>query len=287
MAEPQVPERHLPGHIAAALARAGGPADSAGRPWAGRDLSGDGNPLHNFDDDDGLADAGYAAAVRRLIAGDGTEAEVIQALAGARVFVPIVAELGEEADGGHGLAADKQADMALVTLKAPDGRKALPVFSSVQALQAWHPQARPVAVYAARAALSAVAEQAELMVLDPGAEMTFVARRPAVWALAQQKAWLPAYADAALAGIVSSAASGEPRILRIQLEAGSGVATRTAAGQVVPGGGPGPELRLVIRLEPGLEQDEVRDIVGSLQQSLSTNQDFVERVDSLEVRPTR
>ena len=46
--------------------------------------------------------------------------------------------------------------------------------------------ARPVAVYAARAALSAVAEGAELMVLDPGSEVTFVVRRPGLWALAQQ-----------------------------------------------------------------------------------------------------
>ena len=43
--------------------------------------------------------------------------------------------------------------MALVTLKAPDGRLAMPVFTSAAALAAWHPEARPVAVYAARAAL--------------------------------------------------------------------------------------------------------------------------------------
>ena len=77
--------------------------------------------------------------------------------------------------------------MALVTLKAPDGRTAMPVFTSAAALTAWHPEARPVAVYAARAALSAVAEGAELLVLDPGSEFTFVVRRPAVWALAQQR----------------------------------------------------------------------------------------------------
>ncbi|XQN48871.1 SseB family protein, partial [Glutamicibacter creatinolyticus] len=49
------PKRHLPGHIAAALAQAGSKSDSAGQSWEGRDLSGDGNPLHNFDKDDGLA----------------------------------------------------------------------------------------------------------------------------------------------------------------------------------------------------------------------------------------
>ncbi|HEY8702240.1 MAG TPA: SseB family protein, partial [Arthrobacter sp.] len=61
--------RHLPGHIAAALAGAGGPADSAGRPWAGRSLAGDESKIHNFEDDDGTADAGYLAAVVALLDG--------------------------------------------------------------------------------------------------------------------------------------------------------------------------------------------------------------------------
>ena len=105
-----------------------------------------------------------------------------------------------------GLHADKQADMALVTLKAPDGRTAMPVFTSAAALEAWHPQARPVAVYAARAALSAVSEGAQLLVLDPGSDVTFVVRRPAMWSLAQQRDWTPSYLDdeleAALNGTV-------------------------------------------------------------------------------------
>ncbi len=199
------PVRHLPGHIAAALAGAGGATDSAGQPWAGRSLSGDAAKIHNFEDDDGTADAGYLAAVADLAAGTGDEAAVVAALATARVFVPIVAQLAEEGEAvtrpqgnkphGDELHSDKQADMALVTLKAPDGRTAMPVFTSAASLQAWHKEARPVAVYAARAALSAVAEGAELLVLDPGSELTFVVRRPAVWALAQQQPWTPSYAD--------------------------------------------------------------------------------------------
>ncbi|HEY8752805.1 MAG TPA: SseB family protein, partial [Arthrobacter sp.] len=191
--------RHLPGHIAAALAGAGGRADSAGQPWEGRSLAGDDGRIHNFEDDDGAADAGYLAAVAALVEGTGDEAAVVAALATARVFIPIIARLGAEAAGVDGLTADKQADMALVTLKAADGRTALPAFTSADALAAWHPEARPVAVYAARAALSAVAEGAELLVLDPGSEVTFVVRRPAVWALAQQRDWIPSYGDAALA----------------------------------------------------------------------------------------
>ena len=95
---------------------------------------------------------------------------MVASLATARVFVPILATLADEGEGAGGLHADKQADMALVTLKAPDGRTAMPVFTSAASLKAWHPEARPVAVYAARAALSAVAEGAELLVLDPGSD---------------------------------------------------------------------------------------------------------------------
>jgi hypothetical protein len=218
------PVRHLPGHIAAALAGSGGATDSAGQPWAGRSLSGDDAKIHNFDDDDGTADAGYLAALSDLVAGTGDEAAVVAALATARVFVPNLAQLAEEGDAvtrpqgnkldGDQLHSDKQADMALVTLKAPDGRTAMPVFTSAASLKAWHPEARPVAVYAPRAALSAVAEGAELLVLDPGSEVTFVVRRPAVWVLAQQKPWTPSYADPDLAGALGEGAVSFPAVRR-------------------------------------------------------------------------
>src|SRR6478609_11297867 len=210
--------RALPGHIAAALAGAGGAGDSAGRPWAGRSLAGEDAKIHNFEDDDGTADAGYLAAVAALRNGAGDEAGVVASLATARVFIPIVAQLAEEAETDLGLHADKQADMALVTLKAADGRTALPAFTSAAALAAWHPEARPVAVYAARAALSAVAEGAELLVLDPGSATTFVVRRPAVWSLAkQQHYWVPSYEDAELAGELGRAASGFTAVRGIEL----------------------------------------------------------------------
>ncbi|MBD8042880.1 SseB family protein [Arthrobacter sp. Sa2BUA2] len=280
-------KRELPGHIAAALAGAGGATDSAGQPWAGRSLEGDGNPLHQFDKDDGKPDAGYTAALEALVAGKGTEAEVVASLATARVYVAIIATLGEEAESEHGLTADKEADLALVTLTAPDGRKALPVFSSVDSLARWHPQARPVAVYAPRAALSAVAEEAQLLVIDPGSEMTFVVRRPATWALAQQRAWVPSYADDSLTAIVSDAAAAQPVVRQVQLSAAGGVASRTAGGTLVSGGGAGPELRITLQLVPGLEPEEVQTVAAALQRSLAAHPEFVERVDSLELKITR
>ncbi len=281
------PQRHLPGHIAAALAGAGGAADSAGQPWAGRSLAGDHAKIHNFEDDDGTADAGYLAAVAALQAGDGDEAGVIAALATARVFIPIVAQLAEEAEGQDGLQADKQADMALVTLKAADGRTAMPAFTSAAALAAWHPEARPVAVYAARAALSAVSEGAELLVLDPGADATFVVRRPALWALAQQHDWIPSYADQELASGMSQAAGGFPAVRRLELLPGRGVAAQAADGSLLPGGGAGPELQVVLYLADGLDAEGVQQLVAGLQAEWSRNVLFGERVDSIEIKLRR
>lgn len=286
------PIRHLPGHIAAALAGAGGATDSAGQPWAGRSLSGDDAKIHNFDDDDGTADAGYLAALSDLAAGTGDEAAVVAALATARVFVPILAQLAEEGEAAAGpngdpLHSDKQADMALVTLKAPDGRTAMPVFTSAASLTAWHPEARPVAVYAARAALSAVAEGAELLVLDPGSEVTFVVRRPAVWALAQQQPWTPSYADPDLAGALGESAVGFPAVRRVEIHPGGGVASATADGRRLPGGGAGPELRVVLYLEDGLDAAGVQSIVAGLNNAWARNEIFAERVDSIEVKLQR
>jgi hypothetical protein len=281
------PSRQLPGHIAAALAGAGGATDSAGRPWAGRSLAGDDAKIHNFDDDDGTADAGYLAAVAGLRAGTGSESSVVASLATARVFIPIVAQLAEEEESAHGLQADKQADMALVTLKAADGRTAMPAFTSAAALSAWHSEARPVAVYAARAALSAVAEGAELLVLDPGADVTFVVRRPAVWALAQQQDWVPSYLDADLAAEMGRAAGSFPAVRRIELLPGRGVASRAADGTAIPGGGAGPELQVVLYLEDGLDAAGVQQLVAGLQAEWSRNVLFGERVDSIDIKLRR
>lgn len=279
--------RNLPGHIAAALAGAGGPTDSAGRPWEGRSLAGDDAKIHNFEDDDGAADAGYLAAVAALVAGTGDEAAVVASLATSRVFIPIIAQLGAEAAGVDGLTADKQADMALVMLKAADGRTAMPAFTSARALAAWHPEARPVAVYAARAALSAVSEQAELMVLDPGSDITLVVRRPALWALAQQQPWVPSYADAALAAEMTAATAAFPAVRSISLLPGSGVAAVTGTGAELAGGGAGPELQVVLYLADGLDASAVQELVSGLQQEWSRNVLFGERVDSLEIKLRR
>lgn len=300
MSQDAAPSRDLPGHIAALLQRAprdaqGRPVDSAGIPWADRDLSGDGNPLHTFDGDDGLATPVVRAARERLLAGELDEAGFVNALAGQRLFVPVLAELAEEAEPvpGGGLeepdapVGDKQADITLISVTSRDGRQTMPVFTSVQALTAWHDKARPVAAEAERVMLAALAEGAELAVLDPGAELTMVLRRPAVEALAQAARWVPSYQDPELVEALGGILDLCPGVVQLQLQPGDGVGTRTAAGHAVPGGGSGPELSIGVVPAPGADEVDSRLALASVQAALGEVPMLRERADSVQLKLVR
>lgn len=184
-------------------------------------------PTSAFAGDDGSADPRVAAALAAYGDGTGTLAGVVAALAGTRVLVPVLAELEVEDTvevGGHAHTVDKEASAGIVALQAPDGRTALPVFSSVAAMTAWRREARPVPTDVVRAALSAVSEGWELLVLDAGGPVTALLPRPAVWALAQQQPWRPAVLPGDGAG------------------AGDASAGATATGPVVD-----PEVRAAVR----------------------------------------
>jgi hypothetical protein len=107
-----------------------------------------------FPDDDGSVDP-------RLRAAFGDDVAVLVALADVRVFVPIVALLGEVPTDG-----DKNADMAAVLMTGADGRQALLAFSSVASMAAWDPQARPVPILGRDAARATLDEGAAAILLD-------------------------------------------------------------------------------------------------------------------------
>jgi hypothetical protein len=109
-----------------------------------------------FPDDDGTVDPLLAEAFGRDVA-------VLGALASARVFVPIIALLGETPAEG-----DKNAEMAAVLMTGADGRTALLAFSSVATMAAWDPAARPVPVLGPDAARAALDEGAGAVLLDLG-----------------------------------------------------------------------------------------------------------------------
>ena len=102
-------------------------------------------------DDNGAADP---ALVEALAIGD--PARINVTLLEARLLVPVVAMPSEDGD----------AEMAVPALVAADGRRALPVFSSYDALRAWRPDARPVPMSGTRVIAGAVAERYDGVVLD-------------------------------------------------------------------------------------------------------------------------
>ncbi|HTT54067.1 MAG TPA: SseB family protein [Streptosporangiaceae bacterium] len=133
-------------------------------------------PGPEFPGDDGAADPAVLAALTAYAAGRGSEHAALTALAGSRVLVPVVAVLAEGADAGHaaagasavpgsGLRREKTTEMALPTLIGRDGRAAILAFTSLDALTRWRPDARPVAVPAARAWQAAV-QEASAVVID-------------------------------------------------------------------------------------------------------------------------
>lgn len=274
--------RELPAHIAALLERqqrdaAGRPADSAGIAWEGRDLSGEGNPLHSFDGDDGRAAPALEEVRERLIGGEAEEAEFVAALSGLRLFVPVLATAADD-DG-----SDKQSEISLISIEASDGRRTMPLFSSVERLTAWHAEARPVAAEAERAALAALAEGAELAVLDPGAELPFVLRGPALEALAQGRRWTPSYQDAEIAEALEELLELCPAADRLRMSPGDGVASATASGQPVAGGGSGPELCIGVVPRAGADAVDARLALASVQALLEDLEILRERADSVKV----
>ncbi len=237
-------------------------SDSAGTPWAGRQFE------HNASSsDDGSAPAALLAALEAFHAGDVGEAEVVAAIRVSRLLVPLVARLDESGTNDHGHAIDKSAELAIVTVTGPDGRRVLPAFSSVDAMRRWNPAARPVPADAVRVALAAASENTELVVLDPGSETEFVIRRPAVWAIGQSRDWTPSYLDPEVRAAFM--AIGDPRVLSVELSAGD-------MG--------GPESMVRLHLTPGLDHAALDDLLATLNRAWSENAIIADRVDSLGVK---
>lgn len=278
--------RPLPAHIAAQLRSAGGAEDTGGQAWEGRNLGEGTSHTHLFPDDDGASAPAIASALAAWRGGHATEAAVVAALPGIRVFVPIVAEVSHSQITEHGLVSDKEADMALVSVRTADGRKALPVFTAVGELSAWNSEARPVAVDIRKAALSAVQDGSDLLVVNPAADPAFVVRRPAMWCVAKDTPWTPSYADLTVDDAVLRAALGMENIVSARTEPGPGINGRRSDGAVLDGGATGPELVIVVQLTPGLTQEMVQATIDRYQQKLVTEPVMAENVDSLGLRLT-
>ena len=126
-------------------------------------------------DDTGAADPALAAALAAYAEDPAREPEVLAALPGARLLVPVVAELGECEPGADGLVRDKSSDLATVLMRGTDGRLALLAFTGTDTLRRWDPDARPVPVPARTAALAARQDGAEALLIDVAGPVPYAA----------------------------------------------------------------------------------------------------------------
>lgn len=102
-------------------------------------------PQPLFPDDDGTANPHVLAAFSE------DDAHFVEALRSTRVFVPVVAQLLATNDDG----SEKESEMALALLQHGE-RRVLPAFTSIDSLQSWRSDARPVGVAVEAAALQAL-----------------------------------------------------------------------------------------------------------------------------------
>ena len=124
-------------------------------------------PDPGFDGDDGSAPSPVRAALAAYAGRpDALHDATLEVLQDARLLVPVVAVLGEAETGPDGLVHDKSSDMATVLMRGPDGRLALLAFTGLEPMQRWDPDARPVPVPARTAALAAMQDGAEALLID-------------------------------------------------------------------------------------------------------------------------
>lgn len=211
--------------------------DSAGIPFSGREFR-----PHPFEGDDGSAPKALADALRIWSEqrSESHHREVIEALRGSRVLVPLLAEAGEFGLTDEGKKVDKTQELSVVSVAGPDGHPVAVVFSDVSAMSHWRKEARPVPVEIHKVAAWAVDEQLTRIVLNPGHSTQCVLRRGAIVSLLTGEAWVAPWADAevreALVGSVSGVDPGD-----VQVESGWEL-----------DGGEGPDVHVTVALPPGI-----------------------------------
>ncbi|MEU6342574.1 SseB family protein [Streptomyces sp. NPDC046977] len=209
-------------------------------------------PDSGFPDDDGSADPRLAAALAAFGADPSAEDEVLAALPGARLLVPVVALLGETEEGPGGLRREKTSDMAVPTIEA-GGRRALPAFTSTGSLARWRADARPVAVPLAQALQALVHEKADTLLVDIAGPVPYALTGAALRAVAAGRGSGDPLADPAVRAALRTAVASEPDVLRAHLVPSAG--SDGTLGIVL---GPAADVRAVAqRVSAALAGDEV------------------------------
>ena len=179
-----------------------------------------------FPGDDGAADPAVQAALTSYAAGQGSEHAALTALAGTRLLVPVVAVLAE----ADGQGSDKSTEMALPTLVAEDGSRAILAFTSLDALKRWRSDARPVPVPAASAWLAGT-QDAAAVVIDVAGPVPLAVDGARLAALAAGRPVPLPHQDPEVLAALQAALAREPLIVAAAL---------TTPDQRVAAAGPGP-----------------------------------------------
>ncbi|MDI6022925.1 SseB family protein [Leucobacter sp. UT-8R-CII-1-4] len=267
----------------------GGAADSAGFPWAGRTFD---HHETAFAGDDGATPEALRVAVAKLREtaaslgrGERSIEEALDelaaahtaallALGGSRVLIPLLAEAGDLGLTPEGKVVEKTQELSIVTIGGPDGRKVLPVFSSVETMRAWNPEARPIPVPMPQAAVAAAQEQTDLIIVDPGTpEAELGVRRTQLEAVALLQEAPIAWHDQAVLAAFAESVSGEPRVDSIALVPADPQARLLA-----------PELDVVLTLQSGLDQASLAEVIALVQQRWAASPVIAAGVDSLRLR---
>ena len=186
--------------------------------------------------------------------------------------MPLLAEVGEVGRTASGHAFDKRAELALVTVAGPDGRKVLPAFSSAAAMSAWNAAARPVPAPGRQVALGAASDGTELVVIDPATDR-FGLRRSALEALARDLPWTAPWNDPEVGRAIRSAVADEPAVTSARVGTDDPRASLDGA-----------EVLVVLVLHETLDQRQVAELMTRVQRRWTEDVIVRSRVDSMTVR---
>jgi len=216
-----------------------------------------------FRGDRGGADPRVTAALAAYQAGQGSEQAALDALAAARLLVPVIAVLGsEQQEPVNAKQGDKDSEMVLPTLIGRDGRPAVLAFTGLDALARWRPDARPVPAEADRVWRAAVADGCAV-VIDVAGPVPLAVEGARLAALAAGQPVPPPHEDPDVREEVKAAVAAEPAIagfslapahhadLAITLHLAPGA--KTDPGPAVNRAAAGIATRLGARLRRGIE----------------------------------
>lgn len=208
----------------------------------------------SFRADDGSADPAVSGALEAYAAGQGSEHAALAALAISRLLVPVVAH-AQAADGEDAAAGDKHSEMALPTLIGMDGRRAIPAFTCVAAMQRWRRDARPVPA-AAQQVWQAATEDSCAVVIDVGGPVPLAVEGARLVALARGEEAPELWADPDVRDAVAGALSDELDVAEFGLHPGGD--EDSDAGE----GGAGEDMVIELHLAPGQASADVSGLAA-------------------------